>query len=55
MELLGNFAEFGALALIAGYLLIEEARQNKWLRDYLDKLRDSLDNLTEAIKEDKKK
>lgn len=55
MELLGKFAEFGALALIAGYLLIEEARQNKWLRDYLDKLRDSLDSLTEAIKGDKRK
>lgn len=55
METLGKFAEFGALALIAGYLLIEEAKQNKWLRDYLDKLRTSLDALTDAIKEDKKK
>ena len=55
MELLGKFAEFGALALIAGYLLVEEAKQNKWLREYMEKLRESLDNLTDAIKEDKKK
>ena len=55
MEYLGKFAEFGALALIAGYLLIEEAKQNKWLRDYLDRLRDSIDKLADAIKEDKKK
>lgn len=55
MELLGKFAEFGALALIAGYLLVEEAKQNKWMRDFMEKLRTSIDDLTDAIKGDKKK
>ena len=55
MELLGKFAEFGALALIAGYLLVEESKQNKWMRDFMEKLRTSIDDLTDAIKGEKKK
>ena len=55
LETLGKFAEFGALALIAGYLLVEEAKQNKWMRDFMEKLRTSIDDLTDAIKGEKKK
>lgn len=55
MEVLAKFAEFGALALFAGYLLVEEGKQNKWMRDFMEKLRVSIDDLTAAIKEDKRK
>ncbi len=54
-ELLNSLSSFGGYAVLAGVLLFMQYKQDEWTRKYMEELRTSIDNLTNAIEKELKR
>ena len=54
-ELLDTLTSFGGYAVLAGVLLFMQYKQDEWTRKYMEELRTSIDNLTNAIEKELKR
>lgn len=54
-ELLNSLSSFGGYAVLAGVLLVMQYKQDEWTRKYMEELRTSIDNLTNAIEKELKR
>lgn len=54
-EVLNSLSSFGGYAVLAGVLLFMQYKQDEWTRKYMEELRTSIDNLTNAIEKELKR
>ena len=54
-ELLNSLSSFGGYAVLAGVLLFMQYKQDEWTLNYMEELRTSIDNLTNAIEKELKR
>ena len=55
MDWINSLSSFGGYAAIAGILLIMQYKQDEWIREYMEELRNSIERLADAIEKGEKK
>lgn len=55
MDWMNSLTSFGGYAAIAGILLAMQYKQDEWIREYMEELRNSIERLADAIEKGEKK
>lgn len=55
MDWINSLSSFGGYAVLAGILLFMQYKQDEWIREYMEELRNSIDRLADALEKGEKK